>query len=218
MDADAGKRVRQFLDRSLNMGRALGLPPALNRCLEDFASFRLGEGWWSNAAQARTLDADLAYLDQRWLDGSNPPAYTEARYVAYALGFLPLGFLKVARLLNRLAHRHAFPGTLEILDNGCGPGTASVSALHFFDLLSQATRLLGSFRGRAKPAVHRTGRESRGRLHLRESAPCGRPQLRAPSGRGGRGGDGEFRRDDGSFVDRVGRSELRSHPRAERAR
>lgn len=142
MDSDASKRVGQFLDRTLNLGRALSLPPALNRCLEDFGTFRLGDNWWANGAQTQTLDSDLLYLSQRWLDSATPPAYSQARYVAYALGFLPLGFLKIARLLNRLSRRVPFPDRLEILDIGCGPGTASLSALHFFDQLSHATRLL----------------------------------------------------------------------------
>ena len=152
MEAKTRNAIVHNISFALRPGPHWKLPPALERLLTERARQSLGASWWDDPLQRERLDSAF---DQ--LIGSErqrqAPAYDENLMEAYTFGYLPFHFPKVAELLCNMYLAEDFPETVRILDIGCGPGTASLSAIYFFALLGNARGLFGDHRVRYRVEI-----------------------------------------------------------------
>jgi SAM-dependent methyltransferase len=119
------------------------VPKNFEKLLAEKARQILGNQWWDDPLVRERFDAAFEDSYQSY-EQLKAPSYEGFGTEAFTFGNMIFGFNKVAQILTRICPSVRFSDNLRVLDLGCGPGTASLSFLHFINLYTNAEVMFSS--------------------------------------------------------------------------
>lgn len=132
-------RAYKFLEGALASSGRVIFPAGIDKLLLTLAESEMGPEWTTDPDVAAWMRPAFAGVVQDMVEAASPE-WSNEKLMAYLFGMGPAHFHKIPLLMRDLYRTRAVgsPEAIRVLDVGCGPGVASLSALYFFELWANA--------------------------------------------------------------------------------